>query len=80
MVCIQTFVTCYVPITKIWFSFRPFKRLCGHFFSTRFLIVIQILFNHLCTLSHVQTLCNNLLDRALINIVPCWRYLLGITD
>jgi hypothetical protein len=44
-----TFVTCYDPIKKIWFSFEPFKNFCRHFVSTRFLIVILFFFNHPCT-------------------------------
>jgi hypothetical protein len=38
----------YEPIKKM-FGFEPFKQFYRHFVSTRFLIVIQISWNHLCT-------------------------------
>jgi hypothetical protein len=64
----STFVTCYEPIKRM-FSFEPFKHFYWHSVSTRLLIVIQISLNNLCTqFSHVQILCNILLDGTFVNI------------
>jgi hypothetical protein len=57
----STFVACYDPIKKHWFSFEQFKHFCRHFISTPLFDRRSNFWNHLCThFSHVQILCNNL--------------------
>lgn len=65
-----TFIACCEQIKEIWFRFEPFKHFSRHFVPIRFLIVIQIFWNHLCThFSHNKILRNNLVDSTLINIM-----------
>jgi hypothetical protein len=33
-----SFIACYDPIKKMWFTFEPFKDFCQHFLSTRFFL------------------------------------------
>lgn len=62
------FHQCYDPIKKIWFGFELFKHFCGHFVSTSFLIVIIFFGTIFAHFPHIHVLCNNLMDRTLINI------------
>jgi hypothetical protein len=60
-----TFFTCYGPIKKNLVQFRAVEA----FLLTRFLIIIQIFWNNVCThFFHVQISCNNLVDLTFVNM------------